>query len=96
MNLNPENTFTLDVNHLADWTPEEYQSLLGFSKSPLVSSSSLPNESSSLPPDGEYNMTVSAKGIDWRSKGALNGIKDEGKCSASWAFSAVGAIESGY
>jgi hypothetical protein len=53
MNLNPENTFTLGVNHFADWTPEEYESLLGFSKSPLASSSSLPDESSSLPPDGD-------------------------------------------
>jgi hypothetical protein len=24
------NTFTLDLNHMADWTEEEYHSLLGY------------------------------------------------------------------
>ena len=39
LNLDHNDTVTFDVNHLADWTAEEYQSLLGFRKSPLESSS---------------------------------------------------------
>lgn len=43
---------TFDVNHLADWTTEEYQSLLGFRKSPLESSSFLPTDGDSDMPAG--------------------------------------------
>ncbi|GJX10906.1 senescence-specific cysteine protease SAG39-like protein [Tanacetum coccineum] len=42
----------------------------------------------------EYeNVTAVPSSMDWRKKGAVTPIKDQGQCGCCWAFSAVAAME---
>lgn len=79
------NTYTLGINKFADYTHEEFKALLGYKKSPLVLRD---RQTKNLSTD---NLPAS---VDWRQKGALNPVKDQGHCGSCWAFSTIGVLES--
>jgi len=72
INSDPENTFTVGHNKFSTWTNEEYSKLLGL-KNHVDSSSDDEEE-----PNTVWLDPPNADAIDWRTKGVVNAVKDQG------------------
>ncbi|KAK9053904.1 hypothetical protein SSX86_024979 [Deinandra increscens subsp. villosa] len=77
--------YKLAVNEFADLTNEEFRTTRNRFKA---------HECSPSTPAFRYeNVTAVPSSVDWRKKGAVTPIKDQGQCGCCWAFSAVAAME---
>ncbi|CAH1790413.1 unnamed protein product [Owenia fusiformis] len=80
-------SYTLGLNEYADWSGEEFQRYLlgakrGNASEITYKRTFVPRVRSQLPKD-----------IDWRSKGVISPVKNQGQCGSCWAFSTTGALE---
>ncbi|GMI82304.1 senescence-associated gene 12 [Hibiscus trionum] len=87
-NAHASKKYKLGVNEFSDMTNEEFKTMRNGYR--MRSSNTVPASKTSFRYE---NVSAVPSSMDWRTKGAVTGIKDQGQCGCCWAFSAVAAME---
>eukprot|EP00249_Psilotum_nudum_P008169 c21087_g1_i1 orf=403-1842(-) len=82
--------YWLGLNQFADLSQEEFKSTFLGTKIDSARRLSRKQENRSFTYENVKDIPDS---IDWREKGAVTPVKDQGSCGSCWAFATVGGVE---
>uniref|UniRef100_A0ACD5YMK9 Uncharacterized protein n=1 Tax=Avena sativa TaxID=4498 RepID=A0ACD5YMK9_AVESA len=81
--------FSLEANQFADITEEEFKATYTGYKAPVAGN----KRKATGFKYANVSLDAVPTSVDWRTKGAVTPIKDQGQCGCCWAFSTVGSVE---
>lgn len=84
-----KHSFRMGMNHFGDMTVDEIRQVM-HGLLPLERTSERNYQSSKFI---KPNFFEAPKSVDWREKGYVTPVKNQGACGSCWAFSATGALE---
>jgi C1A family cysteine protease len=87
-NADPSQTSSVGLNEFADLNTAEFGALKGCLNMRQPSSDLAVESVLPFTQDGELPASV-----DWRAKGAVTPIKNQGQCGSCWSFSTTGVLE---
>jgi len=90
-NSDDTKSWKLSVNQFTDRTDEEFQRVLGMRKGMLYA-----NKNDVHSYSHKIDLSAIPPSIDWRTKGVVTKVKDQGSCGSCWTFGTAETTESYY
>ena len=81
-------SYKLGHNYYSGYSFDEFREIMNFENNKNILRTKTYNISLQL------NQTNIPSSIDWRVKGVVNDVKDQGQCGSCWAFSTIQSVES--
>ncbi len=86
-NANTSHSYRLGLNQFADMSFSEWRATyLGYNNE-------LRSHKSPVKTVAKLGFVTAPATVDWRTKGAVTPVKDQGQCGSCWSFSATGSME---
>lgn len=85
-------SYELGHNQYSHMSFEEFKDYIKLGLNPVAPET----ESAFSVVDLNLNVSALPASVDWTTKGAVTGVKDQGNCGSCWSFSATGALEGAY